>query len=129
MGGGRMIRITSGTFGWTAGGPLEAITAESGPRSFPAEIEARLVSEGVAEYVLPAVAEYVLPAQGAAVAAPVQPAAAAEDPDDLPPGVPDYTEEMTKAQLAAIMDDAGIYRTESMTKQAMLDKLNQYYRG
>lgn len=124
-----MIRIVSGTFGWTAGGPLEAITAESGPRSFPAEIEARLVSEGVAEYVLPAVAEYVLPAQGAAVEAPVQPAAAAEDPDDLPPGVPAYTEEMTKAQLASIMDDAGIYRTESMTKQAMLDKLNQYYRG
>lgn len=126
-----MIRIVSGTFGWTAGGPLEAITAESGPRSFPAEIEARLVSEGVAEYVFPAdgAAEYVLPAQGAAIAAHVQPAAAAEDPDDLPPGVPAYTEEMTKAQLAAIMDDAGIYRTESMTKQAMLDKLNQYYRG
>lgn len=126
-----MIRITSGTFGWTTGGPLEAITAESGPRSFPAEIEARLVAEGVAEYVFPAdgAAEYVLPAQGSAVAAPVQPTAAAEDPDDLPPGVPAYTEEMTKAQLAAIMDDAGIYRTESMTKQAMLDKLNQYYRG
>lgn len=126
-----MIRITSGTFGWTAGGPLEAITAESGPRSFPAEIEARLVAEGIAKYVLPAegVAKYVLPAEGVAVEAPVQPAAAAEDPDDLPPGVPDYTEEMTKAQLAAIMDDAGIYRTESMTKQAMLDKLNQYYRG
>ena len=116
-----MIRIISGTFGWTAGGPLEAITAESGPRSFPAEIEARLVAEGVAEYAFPA--------QGAAVAAPVQPAAAAEDPDDLPPGVPAYTDEMTKAQLASIMDDAGIYRTESMTKQAMLDKLNQYYRG
>ena len=122
-----MIRIISGTFGWTTGGPLEAITAESGPRSFPAEIEARLVAEGVAEYVFPAdgAAEYVLPAQGAAIAAPVQPAAAAEDPDD----VPAYTEEMTKAQLASIMDDAGIYRTESMTKQAMLDKLNQYYRG
>ena len=45
-----MIKMIAGAFGWTGDGPLETITAQSGPRSFPPEVEARLVRMGVAEY-------------------------------------------------------------------------------
>ena len=106
-----MIKMIAGAFGWTGDGPLETITAQSGPRSFPPEVEARLVRMGVAEY-----------ASGAE-----RPAPQAAQFDI--PGMPTYSEDMTKAQLAAVMDEAGIFHTDSMTKSAMLQKLDEYYRG
>lgn len=117
-----MIKMIAGAFGWTGDGPLETITAQSGPRSFPTEVEARLVRMGVAEYASGAERPAPQPMQAAAEPAPQ----AAQF--DLP-GMPAYSEDMTKAQLAAVMDEAGIFHTDSMTKSAMLQKLDEYYRG
>ena len=46
-----MIKIIAGTFGYFNGRKKEMITAASGARSFDPKLEARLVSEGIAEYV------------------------------------------------------------------------------
>lgn len=127
-----MIKMIAGAFGWTGDGPLETITAQSGPRSFPPEVEARLVRMGVAEYASGAEQKAetpnqtpVKPDQDAPIAYQKPPHAAQFDL----PGMPAYSEDMTKAQLAAVMDEAGIFHTDSMTKAAMLQKLDEYYRG
>ena len=46
-----MIRIVKGTFGYFDGRRVVPVTAADGPQSYDPELEARLVSEGVAEYV------------------------------------------------------------------------------
>lgn len=46
-----MIQITAGTFGYYNGRKVVPITREDGPQKFDTELEARLVKQGVAEYV------------------------------------------------------------------------------
>lgn len=113
-----MITIIKGVFGWTGSGPVQPLSAKSGPVSLPADVERRLVAEGVAAYVADAPAQ-AAPGQSAPAPLP--------DDDDLPPGAPRYSEDMTKSQLAAVMDAAGIPHSDSMTKSDMLAALNRYY--
>ena len=108
-----MIRIIAGTFGWTGSGRLEVLNAKSGSRALPPEVESRLVAAGVAAYVREDVSAMQAFPDSHAV---------------LPPGVPAFTESMSKAQLASAMDDVGLRRKESMTKQQMLKKLAEFYR-
>lgn len=46
-----MIRIIKGTFGWFDGRRVRPVTAVDGPQDLGPDLEARLVAEGVAEYV------------------------------------------------------------------------------
>lgn len=118
-----MITIIKGVFGWTGSGHVQPLSEKDGPVSLPADIERRLVETGVAAYVSDAPAQTApepsLPVQSAPAPLP--------EVDDLPPGAPRYSEDMTKAQLAAVMDAAGVPHSDSMTKSAMLAALDQYY--
>ena len=108
-----MIRIIAGTFGWIGTGRMEAINAKSGPRTLPPDVEARLVAEGIAEYVHDDVSKEKTMSKPNAQ-------------EELLPGVPTF-ETMTKAQLASAMDDAGLRRTGTMAKKEMVEKLNAFY--
>lgn len=113
-----MITIIKGVFGWTGNGHVQPISAKDGPVSLPADVERRLVNAGIAAYVSDASAQSA-PEQSAPAPRP--------EADDLPPGAPRYSEDMTKAQLAAVMDAAGVPHSDSMTKSAMLTALDRYY--
>ena len=47
-----MIQIIKGTFGYYNGRKVIPITEADGPQKFDDELEARLVKEGVAKYIL-----------------------------------------------------------------------------
>lgn len=89
------------------------LNAKSGSRALPPEVESRLVAAGVAAYVREDVsAKQAFPDSHA----------------ELPPGVPAFTESMSKAQLGVRNGRCRTAPQESMTKQQMLKKLAEFYR-
>lgn len=117
-----MIRMISGAFGLRLpNGIIRRKTAQDGPFEAQADVEARLVASGVAVYVT----DVDAPDNDTAAQSIVAPADYAE----LPPGVPDYGYDMTRAQLAQLLDDAEIDYPVGATKSDMILLLDNYYRN
>lgn len=110
-----MIQIIAGTFGYFNGRKVVPITNADGPQKFDPELEARLVKQGVAEYVdetLSAVEpedpEVPDPA-GAQV--PQDPGAAGHsegEPETSDDGRPEYGEDMKLDELKEVAAAYGI---------------------
>ena len=112
-----MIRIVKGTFGYFDGRRVVPVTFADGPQSYDPELEARLVSEGVAEY-----------AGGAPAAEPApdpeptpvpEPEPEADEADDEP-----ALEDMTRAELAEMAGCYGI-RPGKMTKAKLIAAIEE----
>lgn len=106
-----MIRMKSGTYGLLSNGTVQAKNKHSEPFVAGAEQEARLVKLGVAEYVHME----------------VQPVS-----EDMPPlpdgvvGIPEYSADMTVAQLREIGALAGLTFAEGLTKAQMVEVLDNH---
>lgn len=117
-----MIKIICGAFGLRLpNGVIKRKTAQDGPFELAPEVEARLVARGVAVYADDADAEI-------ADAAP-QGGFNAELESDLPPGVPPYSDDMTKAELTELLEDAEIPYERNATKAGLIAALDAYYRN
>lgn len=93
-----MVQITTGTFGYYNGRKVIPITSADGPQRFDPELEARLVKQGIAQYV---------------DAAPER----REESPDSPDGLPEYDKSM---KLDALKKIAGAYGVDAaaMTRKA-----------
>ena len=115
-----MIKIICGAFGLRLpNGVIKRKTAQDGPFELAPDVEARLVARGVAVY-----------ADDAPVGmADEMPQGGMPEPeaDLLPPGVPAYRYDMTRAQLAQLLEDAEIGYPASATKADMIAMLDDYY--
>lgn len=109
-----MIQIIAGTFGYYNGRKVVPITHADGPQKFDPELEARLVKQGVAEYVDDAPAaesedpEVPDPAGAQASQDPGaagHPEGEPETPDD---GLPEYSEDMKLDELKEIAAAYGV---------------------
>lgn len=124
-----MIRMISGTYGGRDG----LKRASDGPFSLPANEEARLVERGVAVYVgnveTPLVGfDETPPADGEGA----EPNGADELPKlpELPEGVtgiPEYSVEMTAAELREIGKACGLSFAANMGKAKMVDALDAFF--
>jgi hypothetical protein len=118
-----------------------ALTAADGPQTFSEELEARLVSQGVAKYVgeKPAHRE---PASGGTVkeVATAVGEANGQDASNNPPdddagsngaenaqGIPKYSVDMKAAELREIMEDCGLQYKVGMSKADMVAALDAYF--
>lgn len=113
-----MIVITKGTFGYFDGRRVVPVTRADGPQSFDPELEARLVSEGVAEYVAGAAAEAdhrvtVTPHVDVHVEVEADPEPEADEP---------ALEDMTRAELAEIAEGYGI-KAGKLTKSKLIEAI------
>lgn len=109
-----MIQIIAGTFGYYNGRKVVPITNADGPQKFDPELEARLVKQGVAEYVddaptaEPGDPEAPDPAGAQASQDPGaagHPEGEPETPDD---GLPEYSEDMKLDELKEIAAAYGV---------------------
>lgn len=115
-----MIRIVKGTFGYFDGRRVVPVTAADGPQSYDPELEARLVSEGVAEYVAGAAAEAdhrvtVTPHVDVHVEVEADPEPEADEP---------ALEDMTRAELAELAESYGI-RLGKLTKAKLIAAIEE----
>lgn len=121
-----MIQIIAGTFGYYNGRKIVPVTPESGPQKFDPELEARLVKEGVAEYV--SGEEAKTPEDPDTTPAPddTNPANASADPSDPPDdkdpddddeALPAYSEDMKLDELKEIAPAYGV-DASAMRKKA-----------
>lgn len=115
-----MIRIVKGTFGYFDGRRVVPVTAADGPQSYDPELEARLVSEGVAEYVAGAAAEAdhrvtVTPHVDVHVEVEADPEPEADEP---------ALEDMTRAELAELAESYGI-RPGKLTKARLIEAIEE----
>ena len=115
-----MIRIVKGTFGYFDGRRVVPVTAADGPQSYDPELEARLVSEGVAEYVAGAAAEAdhrvtVTPHVDVHVEVEADPEPEADEP---------ALEDMTRAELAELAESYGI-RPGKLTKSKLIEAIEE----
>lgn len=111
-----MIRIVKGTFGYFDGRRVVPVTAADGPQSYDPELEARLVSEGVAEYV--GEADYtvtVTPHVEVSVEVEADPEPEADEP---------ALEDMTRAELAELAESYGI-RPGKLTKARLIEAIEE----
>ena len=127
-----MIKIVAGTFGYFNGRKKEMITAASGARSFDPKLEARLVSEGVAEYVdAPKAKDDQWPN-------PVPPSPELSTPDevnatetaDVKECVTEYVEyspDMKLADLKAIGEQYGLDVKSFKSKAEVIAALDSYF--
>ena len=106
-----MIRIVKGTFGYFDGRRVVPVTFADGPQSYDPELEARLVSEGVAEYA------------GEAPAAEPMPDPEPEPEADEADGEP-ALEDMTRAELAELAGSYGI-RPGKLTKAKLIAAIEE----
>ena len=112
-----MIRIVKGTFGYFDGRRVVPVTYADGPQSYDPELEARLVSEGVAEY-----------AGGAPAAEP----APEPEPTPVPEPEPEADEAdgepalegMTRAELAELAGSYGI-KPGKLTKAKLIAAIEE----
>lgn len=110
-----MIVITKGTFGYFDGRRVVPVTRADGPQAYDPELEARLVSEGVAEYV--GEADYtvtVTPHLTVDVEVDGEPAGENADEPAL--------EDMTRAELADIAEGYGI-KAGKLTKAKLIEAI------
>lgn len=115
-----MIRIVKGTFGYFDGRRVVPVTAADGPQSYDPELEARLVSEGVAEYVAGAAAEAdhrvtVTPHVDVHVEVEADPEPEADEP---------ALEDMTRAELAELAESYGI-KPGKLTKARLIEAIEE----
>lgn len=110
-----MIQIIAGTFGYYNGRKVVPITNADGPQKFDPELEARLVNQGVAEYVddTPAAVESEDPEvpDPAGAQASQDPGAAGHpegDPETPTDGLPEYGEDMKLDELKEVATAYGI---------------------
>lgn len=110
-----MIVITKGTFGYFDGRRVVPVTRADGPQAYDPELEARLVSEGVAEYV--GEADYtvtVTPHLTVDVEVDGEPAGENADEPAL--------EDMTRAELSDIAEGYGI-KAGKLTKAKLIEAI------
>ena len=113
-----MIRIVKGTFGYFDGRRVVPVTAADGPQSYDPELEARLVSEGVAEYVAAAEADNrvtVAPHVDVRVDVEADPEPGADEP---------ALGDMTRAELAELAESYGI-RPGKLTKAKLIEAIEE----
>lgn len=115
-----MIRIVKGTFGYFDGRRVVPVTAADGPQAYDPELEARLVSEGVAEYVAGAAAEAdhrvtVTPHLDVHVEVEADPEPEADEP---------ALEDMTRAELAELAESYGI-KPGKLTKAKLIEAIEE----
>lgn len=108
-----MIQIIAGTFGYYNGRKVIPITKADGPQKFDPELEARLVKEGVAEYVgsikEPEDPKVPDPAGAPAPQDPGTPAGQPNgEPDDSGDNLPEYNEDMKLDELKEIAKAYGV---------------------
>ena len=111
-----MIRIVKGTFGYFDGRRVVPVTAADGPQSYDPELEARLVSEGVAEYV--GEADYtvtVTPHVEVSVEVEADPEPEVDEP---------ALEDMTRAELAELAGSYGI-KPGKLTKARLIEAIEE----
>lgn len=116
-----MIKMICGAFGLRLpNGVIKRKTAQDGPFELAPDVEARLVARGVAVYAdgAPDSMADEMPQGGYKM----------PDADLLPPGVPEYGYDMTRAQLAELLEAAEIGYPASATKADMIALLDEYYR-
>lgn len=112
-----MIRIVKGTFGYFDGRRVVPVTFSDGPQSYDPELEARLVSEGVAEYV----ADGAMPGCKAAAEPTVETEVDTEEAEaDGEPALAD----MTRAELAELAGSYGI-RAGKLTKAKLIAAIEE----
>lgn len=113
-----MIRIVKGTFGYFDGRRVVPVTAADGPQSYDPELEARLVSEGVAEYVAAAEADHrvtVTPHVDIHIDVEADPEPEADEP---------ALEDMTRAELAELAESYGI-KPGKLTKARLIEAIEE----
>lgn len=104
-----MIRIIKGVFGWFDGRRVIPLTEDDGPVSIDHDLEARLVDEGIAEYV----------GEPATEPAPV------EAPKVEPEPVEDEAKDlsgMLKAELVELAEAKGI-KVSGLTKAELVEAI------
>ncbi len=118
-----------------------ALTAADGPQTFSEELEARLVSEGVAKYVedKPARKEPMNNGTEKGVATGIGEAngqGTSNNPPDNEAGsigsenaqdIPEYSVDMKAAELREIMEDCGLQYKVGMSKADMVAALDAYF--
>lgn len=111
-----MIKIIKGVYGFMGeNGVVSPKTSEDEPFSLPMEQEARLVSLGVAEYVV---------AEDAGA-----PIGFDETPPELPDvviGIPEYNANMKADELRAIAKDMGLTFKVGTTKAEMIETMDKF---
>ena len=112
-----MIRIVKGTFGYFDGRRVVPVTFADGPQSYDPELESRLVSEGVAEYVGGA------PAAGPAPEPEPTPVPEPE-PEADEAGCAPALDDMTRAELADLAESYGI-RPGKLTKAKLIAAIEE----
>lgn len=111
-----MIRIVKGTFGYFDGRRVVPVTFADGPQGYDPELEARLVSEGVAEYV----ADGSKPGCKAAADPVVETETETEEAESDEPAL----EDMTRAELAEMAGSYGI-KAGKMTKAKLIAAIEE----
>ena len=112
-----MIRIVKGTFGYFDGRRVVPVTAADGPQSYDPELEARLVSEGVAEYVGEADHSVTVTPH---VDVRVVVEADSEPESEEEPALAD----MTRAELAELAESYGI-KPGKLTKAKLIEAIEE----
>lgn len=114
-----MIQIIAGTFGYYNGRKVIPITNQDGPQQFDPELEARLVKEGVAEYVDAALEQAEDPntPDPAGANAPQDPGQTEEGTEPPADGLPEYNEDMKLDELKDIATAYGV-DASAMRKKA-----------
>ena len=113
-----MIKIIAGTFGYYNGRKVIPLTNADGPQKLDPELEARLVKDGIAEYID---ADQAKPEDPATPPDPAG-APASQDPADPPEGSgnaepPEYSEETKLEDLKKIAAGYGV-DASAMRKKA-----------
>ena len=118
-----MIRIVKGTFGYFDGRRVVPVTAADGPQSYDPELEARLVSEGVAEYVGGATCS-VGEADHRVTVTPHVDVHVEVEADPEPEADEPALEDMTRAELAELAESYGI-RPGKLTKARLIEAIEE----
>lgn len=120
-----MIRIIKGTYGMIKGSTVVAVPAGSKPIKLDPEKEARLVRQGVAEYVgkveEPDTVEETVETVEAVEAVIPAPADEPDEAEDLPP----YDENMKFAELKEIAEKYGIDASKMKSKKEVIAAIDE----
>ena len=129
------IIVTNGTVVLNLGKASVAITQKNGPQTLAAEVEARLVSEGVAEYI----DQHAQKKSGEGVATPPadnkEPGAGENTPDqqaapgseEIAADKPQYSIVLKAAELRELLEECGLTFKVGMTKADMVAVLDEYF--
>jgi len=134
------VIITNGTVIYNTGKYSVALTAASGPQELPGELEARLVSEGAAQYVNTRVTlkkDKQVPAIGVATGIiqpeSIEPGVNLTEEENLSNGEldvqekPEYSVAMKAAELRELMEECQLPFKVGMSKADMVAALDAYF--